>query len=90
MGVSKQALCKLSPSDNSVVEIDIISLRLVVAVIGNQMQIKIPYVFTLQRNRFNLVHGKISTRLGIVYMKWLLTPVYRWHQAPLNVYISTD
>ena len=65
MGVSKQALCKLSPSDNSVVEIDMISLRLVVAIIGNQMQIKIPYVFTLQRNRFNVAYGKISARLGM-------------------------
>ena len=22
----------------------------------------------------------------IIFSKWLLTPAYRWHQAPLNVY----
>ena len=33
--------CKLSPSDNSVVKIGVISLRWVVVAIGNQVQIRI-------------------------------------------------
>ena len=35
--------------DNSVVKIGVISLRLVVVAIGNQIQIRIPHVFSSQK-----------------------------------------
>ena len=50
-------------SDNSVAKIGMINLRLVAVAIGNQMQIRILCVFSLQRNKFDLVHQKISSWL---------------------------
>ena len=40
-------ITKLSPSDNSVVKIGLINLKLA-AVVGNQMQMRFPHVFGLE------------------------------------------
>ena len=64
-------ITKLSPSDNPVVKMGIISLRRVAVVVGNGMQTIIPHVFSLQRSILDLVTSKISA--SIIYKREGLT-----------------
>ena len=53
-------ITQLLPSDNLVVKIGLLSLILVVIVIDNQMQIRFPNIFSLQRSRILFCTYKIN------------------------------